>query len=267
MTGVQTCALPISQAAGETDVTATVAGTTHTPAAFSAAGVWTWQVRAVNAFVDGEWSAARTLTITAPLAAAPTLLLPADEAASCDATPTFTWEAVAGAESYDLEIADEGTFAAPLVSETVTELSYTPLVDLAAGGWHWRVRAANACGDGPWTTSRAFTVLAGLDAPILAAPADDLAFCAFAQPTFEWAAVDQATSYLLRVVSPTQLYTAEVTATTHTFDTAFVEPGNYAWSVTATGGSCPGASSEIRTFAVGDVPGATTLLADRKSVV
>ena len=96
---------------------------------------------------------------------------------------------------------------------------------------------------------------------MLVAPVDDVAFCVSAQPTFEWAAVDQATSYLLRVVSPTQLYTAEVTATTHTFGAAFVELGNYAWSVTAAGGSCPGTSSEIRTFAVGDVPGATTLLA------
>ena len=32
-----------------------------------------------------------------------------------------------------IEIADEATFAAPLVSETVTELSFTPLADLAAG--------------------------------------------------------------------------------------------------------------------------------------
>ena len=80
---------------------------------------------------------------------------------------------MAGAESYAIEIADEATFSTPLVSETVTELEFTPLADLAAGEWHWRVRAINACGAGPWSTSRAFTVVAMPGAPALTAPADD----------------------------------------------------------------------------------------------
>ena len=132
----------LATAVGETDITATVAGTSYTPAAFSAAGVWSWRVRAVNAYVDGAWSAARTLTITEVIATAPTLLLPANEAASCDATPTLTWEAVAGAESYEIEIADEGDFRRAAGERDCHRTELHAADGPGGGQWHWRVRAS-----------------------------------------------------------------------------------------------------------------------------
>ena len=59
-----------------------------------------------------------------------------------------------------IEIADEATFSRAAGERDRHRVEFTPLADLAAGEWHWRVRAVNACGDGPWSTPRAFTVVA-----------------------------------------------------------------------------------------------------------
>lgn len=75
---------------------------------------------------------------------------PTDGASSQGALPTITWSNNPNADSYDIEISADPSFAQVLDSEEgLTTNSYTPSVTLADGEtYYWRVRASNACGDG-----------------------------------------------------------------------------------------------------------------------
>ncbi|AHG92457.1 hypothetical protein J421_4922 (plasmid) [Gemmatirosa kalamazoonensis] len=109
-------------------------------------------------------SAALTVTPAAttppPTPTAPTLLSPA-----VDATPAqpvrFDWSDVTGAARYVIEIDDENTFAAPLVTSATVTTSAATLGGLPARRLWWRVRAQNSAGTfGPYAAARRFTPLA-----------------------------------------------------------------------------------------------------------
>ena len=66
-----------------------------------ALGSYAWRVQGVNADGSGAFSATRTFIVALP---APTLTSPADGASSTDQTPTFTWNRVTGASSYQIQV-------------------------------------------------------------------------------------------------------------------------------------------------------------------
>jgi hypothetical protein len=84
-----------------------------------------------------------------------------------DTTPTYTWDAVAGATAYQLWVNDRTGNrlkrwyrAAALGCVAGTgRCQITPDVPLADGPGRWRVRARNAEGNGLWSAFRRFTVL------------------------------------------------------------------------------------------------------------
>ena len=92
--------------------------------------------------------ASSTLDVDVPLGAAPVLSAPADGSTGVVATPTFTWSAVAGATSYDIQVATDPSFTNIVASATgLTGASYTPASALADDTvYYWQVTAANACG-------------------------------------------------------------------------------------------------------------------------
>ncbi|HEY3281767.1 MAG TPA: carboxypeptidase regulatory-like domain-containing protein [Armatimonadota bacterium] len=95
---------------------------------------------------DGDGSLTVTggdqpLSVTAAAVAAPTLKSPLAGALVQDNPPTLTWEAVAGAASYDVEIAVAGAFSSPVEKGNVTTTSFTPSKAVPMGPVSWRVRA------------------------------------------------------------------------------------------------------------------------------
>lgn len=74
--------------------------------------------------------------------------------------PTFTWNKSGNATSYKLEVSKDPTFASTEFSTTVTDSTYRHFKTFDKKSvFYWRVRAINACKEGPWTDIQSFGTL------------------------------------------------------------------------------------------------------------
>lgn len=87
---------------------------------------------------------------------APTLSAPANAAVLDDTTPEFSWSAVPGAVTYDIEI--RTTLTGVPTATGIAGTTYTPSALDAALTYSWHVRAVNAAGTpGAWSETRTFS--------------------------------------------------------------------------------------------------------------
>ena len=232
------------------------------PGVTLAIGAGRWWVQASTAPGTGPWSQPMTFTISQaqlgtasiePLAA--TLVSPAGTIGTL--TPTFTWNASAGATYYGLWVND--ALQGGKVNQTYTAVaagceagtgtcSVSPGVVLAAGAGRWWVQASTTPGAGPWSEPMAFTAGA-LPTVTLVSPSGALGT---STPTFTWNAVPGATSYELWVNDAAggaridQSYSAAAAGCGAGTGTCSVSPGVAlatgagAWWVQASSGSGPG---------------------------
>jgi hypothetical protein len=122
-------------------------------------------VNLTASFADSTLSTPLTVTgssTTPPSTSlsAPTLLAPtADRRFSRGASVTFDWSDVADAASYELEIDDRDTFAAPLIlDQTVTPSQFSTSA-LPTTRMFWRVRTISPSGSaGSWSAVRRFEI-------------------------------------------------------------------------------------------------------------
>jgi len=143
-------------------VTADVAGianSQHTPPALMNGIAYYWRVRAVGQMGAIEqysgWSLVRSVRIAY---AGPTLLLPANGATGVALKPTFTWNATAGATSYNLQVSKYSTFSPLVINKTVTTPNYIHTLNLTAGTtYYWRVRINGPFGPGAWSLMFSFS--------------------------------------------------------------------------------------------------------------
>jgi hypothetical protein len=137
------------------------------PGSLSNGAVYNWFVNASNSLGTGPWSAATTITVSAtgpsvPLA--PVTISPTGTLATT--TPTYTWNASAGATSYYLLVQNTAgvrvglSLAASAIGcgTGVGTCSYTPTTALAnATVYNWFVNATNSLGTSPWSAARTVT--------------------------------------------------------------------------------------------------------------
>jgi len=146
----------VTVAAGATTATFTVTTSpVTTPTTVSISGL------------SGGTTRFATLTVNPPAPAAPTLVSPAN-----DATPaqpvTFDWNDVGNATSYEIQVDDTSTIAAPFTADQTVTVSQATIGGLPAQRLWWRVRARNAAGVfGPFSATRRFTPQAALAAASL----------------------------------------------------------------------------------------------------
>jgi hypothetical protein len=102
------------------------------------------------------------LEVVAAAPGAATLLTPANGALNVPATPTFTWNAVAGASSYNIQVATDMAFTNIVASATgLANPTWTSNVALNTSTTHyWRVWASNTCGVGAYSATWSFTTVA-----------------------------------------------------------------------------------------------------------
>ena len=157
------------------------------PAPLTAHDNYTWWVRAIDpATYDGQWST--PLSFTAYAVAAPTLVGPSGSASTF---ANFRWNAVDGADHYDIWVQDMQTGQVQRDQQVLGTNWIAPNALKTGDTEQWWVRALNAADSaGPWSSSLTFTAFA-LPAPTLVAPTGS----STAVPTFSWSAVEGAAHY------------------------------------------------------------------------
>jgi choice-of-anchor B domain-containing protein len=128
-----------------------------------AAGTYPLTVSATDGTLTRSASASLAVATTTP--APPALLAPANLAQNQAVRPSFTWAAVTGAISYDLQIATTQAFAAADIVQQATGIAtttHTATADLQTNTtYYWRVRTTSACGTGTaWSAPFRFTTTA-----------------------------------------------------------------------------------------------------------
>ncbi len=100
-----------------------------------------------------------TLNVFDGTPAAPTLTSPANGSTAGSLQPTFTWGAVAGAATYEIQVATDAGFTNVVASATgLATPSFTPASPLASNTpFFWRVRAVNPCAIGAYSTVFSFS--------------------------------------------------------------------------------------------------------------
>lgn len=87
-----------------------------------------------------------------------TLISPADSAFNVDLVPLFSWNAVANANEYLVEVATDAGFTNIVINTTVSETSFTPSQLLMTDtSYYWRITPINGCGMGSASASFSFT--------------------------------------------------------------------------------------------------------------
>jgi hypothetical protein len=170
------------------------------PASLTPPGISTLTLNGAPTLPSGEYngavaafggsatrSVAISLGVSATLPGVPTLVAPVDAATNVLVRPRLSWNAVPGATSYDVEVANNAAFTGPLVASTnVTTTQWDVNVQLASNTqFFWRVRARNYCGPAAYTAARSFTTGVPGTCPS-GTTLTNLYLDDFAQPTTAW---------------------------------------------------------------------------------
>jgi predicted phage tail protein len=208
-----------------------------------------WWVRAVDSIGSpGPWSSFLDFMVSD--LAPPSLIAPAG---SVSPQPTFSWNAVAGADHYDIWVENRHTHHV-LRDRTVNATTWTaPSLLIQSADYRWWVRAVDGAGDvGPWSTYLDFQV-AALAVPTLIGPGGS----ASTLPTFGWNAVTGADHYdiwLENRNSGEVLRDVNVLTTTWDAGTPLRSGDNYRWWVRAVDAlGSPGPWSASLDFKVSDL--------------
>ncbi len=187
------------------------------------------------------------LALAAPARGAlntPVLLNPGP-GATVEALPSFAWAPVAGAESYEFQVAADQNFNSPVLgrgegSFTTRNTRATLKKTLPNGTYWWRVRATSKTGDvSPWTAGRSFRKL-WTATPTSMTPAPGFPFTFPSSPIAAgWSPVPYAASYMFSLASDPGLANIvynggqplQTWATNATPSFSLLPSGAYYWNV------------------------------------
>jgi subtilisin family serine protease len=195
---------------GSPEVDETPSQSEYTPGSPLPAGYYLWRVRGEADSCQGLWSPVRSFTVKAA-PAAPGLSSPSNGSETCDTTPYLTWNWLAEATSYQIQVDGNPGFTSPEVDDTISGTAYTVDPALSPDTYHWRVRAHNSCGWGPWSLVWSFTIPDTVNPPELYAPEHGSETCD-TMPTFDWSDISGASLYVIQVDNNSDLGSPEIEA-------------------------------------------------------
>lgn len=175
-----------------------------TPSVSLRGGSCKWYIQTWNSKALGLWSTGMTFTVPLQTPKKATLVSPTGTLTKNK--PTYTWNAVANAESYQLAVNDS-TNTWPVLSwysaaeagcsSGTGTCSFTPDIALADGNSTWYILTKNAHGPGEWSDPLTFNITAVL--PGQATQISPKSPISTNKPTYTWNAVADAKYYLLAV--------------------------------------------------------------------
>jgi len=188
----------------------------------------------VNSTVSSQ--SAVDFTINSNALAAPVLTYPLNNAIDIITSPILTWNPVANATVYSVEVATDATFTNKIVNlQNVTGTSYslTNLTNQAI--YYWRVKAGNGT---VWSSAATanFTTIVNqkIAAPALTSPANGATGVATTSP-LAWQAVVSAVSYTLQYATNINFTNATVVASNNlSANPTLLGNTRYYWEVKAT---------------------------------
>ncbi len=212
-----------------------------------------WHINATNSGGTSAWSKAWLFTTAFALPTAPTLVFPPDSAAGVEIAPILNWQAVAGADSYGLQLSSATDFNTTLIDTSGVIGTSLRALGLENGHTYlWRVRSSSLGGDSNWSDARRFTtLLPAPTAPLLFSPADS-AINVPVEATLSWNTSPGAASYNLQV-SLTPDFSSPIVALSDILDTSIQlvsldEETEHYWRVEAVNEGGTSAWSPARIF-------------------
>lgn len=171
-----------------------------------------WKVRAIHSLDTSAWSPIWSFTTSFQLTTGPVLNSPADLSTNLPTAITLDWGSVAGALTYQWQVAENNQFVNAIFGTTS---SLTAAVSGLQNStiYFWRVRANNGAGFSPWSTTFTFSTIAGSfnTPPVLMSPAD-LSVGLPLSVNFSWGSVSGAVSYEFAIDS-SNIFTNPFTST------------------------------------------------------
>lgn len=180
-----------------------IRGTTYQANNLAASTTYYWRVKGINSAGSSSWSSVWSFTtvsgqIQPP--SQPTLISPMDKSTNQPTSIMFTWNAVTNADHYFIQVATDQTFSNMFYTNyavTGTSQQVNGLQNNTT--YFWQVRAVNAGGNSPWSSTWSFTTAlqATLGTPTLSSPANGAANQS-TTPTLIWNSVTNAANYHLQ---------------------------------------------------------------------
>ncbi len=162
-----------------------------------------WKIRGINLDnANGPWSDMWSFTIEQTPLAAPTLTTPANAAINIPTTTDLSWDAVANAVSYDVEISINSDLSNPTSYSSDTTSQAVTLADSTK--YYWRVRAIeNKTNISAWSIINSFTTavpVIKLLPPALVAPINNAVNIPIST-SLNWGASINAIGYNIQIAN------------------------------------------------------------------
>jgi GEVED domain/Calx-beta domain len=208
--------------------------TSYTPSSDWDLGRYRFWVRGVDADArPARWSRFEEIVVAEP----PSVIGPVG--GTFDTTPTFSWNPVSGAATYEVLLRDR-LLGTQIIEDGVVSTNWTPTTELVGGPWTWHVLAvAQDDTRSFWSDPTDIYISGRTEVTSPSGTTSDTA------PTFTWRAVQGAARYDLwvdKVGGPTQIV-REQNLTTTSFTPATPLPaGDYrVWvqAISVSGGESP----------------------------
>ncbi len=195
-----------------------------------------WRVQAVNSQETGKFSDAWSFTTINPLAK-PILSAPANNSKDQLTSLSLSWNSVAKADKYDLQVATDNAFTNTIVNENGLSTTSKEVTILKYGTtYYWRVKAKNSMTSSEYSEVWNFTTrIAPLVSPVLISPENYLTDVS-TTPLLIWHSVKNADSYHLNLSTDAQFSLTiidSVTTDTSLTAVSLAKNTKYYWKITA----------------------------------
>lgn len=225
-----------------------------------------WRIKAANDDGLSDWSAVFNFT-TKKFLTKPVLVSPANNSEVRVLRPTFNWNSVLYADTYDFQVAIDDYFFIILEEKIgVNSPTYTLWSDLADDlSVYWRVKAKAGSGEVSVWSDVYYTTVDLLQSPSLSSPADN-AILEELRPTLNWQSDPDTESYNIQIATNSNfsnlVFNTNVATNQYNPTIDLTNFTQYWWRVQTKDGDYTSEWSTSRTFTVEIITSPTLLSPD-----